>query len=106
VIAGLAFAVNESTANIGGGAAPGSMTRFCLSPNWIADAGDVLVGGRAVAPIVAGGTDAGSTSLTVPAGTAPGRYYLLVVADADGQVPEVYENNNGTWKQITVAPPW
>jgi hypothetical protein len=41
----------------------------------------------------------------VPVDLAPGTYYLGAIADADGLVPEI--NNNNTWNtvQITVAEP-
>jgi hypothetical protein len=43
-----------------------------------------------------GATNFGTTLVTIPQGTAPGWYYLIVKADADGAVGESSETNN-TW---------
>lgn len=45
------------------------------------------------------------TTLTVPAGTAAGSYYLLFVADYQNQVTESDEANNVTVVNFTVTPP-
>lgn len=43
-----------------------------------------------------------SATLTIPAGTPGGTYYILFVGDADGELTELDENNNITCEQITV----
>jgi subtilase family serine protease len=54
-------------------------------------------GAQGAIPILASGaTSAGSTSVTIPAGTAPGAYYILARADATGAVAESSETNNAT----------
>jgi subtilase family serine protease len=88
------FTVTESTQNQGTAAAGSTTTRFYLSTNFGLDASDVLIGTRTVAALAAGATDSASTVLTVPAGTAPGIYYIIAVADADGVVTEGNEGNN------------
>lgn len=92
--AGSTVTVNETTKNSGGGAAAASTTQFYLSTNLAFDPGDVLLGGRAVPALAGGATSAGSTVLTVPAGTAAGNYYLLAVADGTAVVVETSETNN------------
>jgi subtilase family serine protease len=91
---GVAFAVSDTTANQGGGTAGASTTRFYLSTNALFDSGDVLLGSRAVPSLAPGATSTGSTTLTVPAGTVVGTYYILIRADADGVVGETVEANN------------
>jgi subtilase family serine protease len=94
VTAGTAFSVTESTANQGGGPATVSATRYYLSTNTTFDAADLLLGTREVPPLAAGATNSATVSLTVPAGTSRATYYLIMVADAGGEIAEVYENNN------------
>ncbi|HEY7511454.1 MAG TPA: M36 family metallopeptidase, partial [Vicinamibacteria bacterium] len=58
--AGLALTVGDTTQNTGGGAAPASVTRFHLSANAILDAGDPVLGGRAVPALAPGAASSGS----------------------------------------------
>jgi subtilase family serine protease len=102
VAAGASFSVTDTTRNSGGGNAPASSTRYLLSTNGVPDAGDVVLGMRAVAALGPGATDTGTVTLSIPAGTAPGSYYLLAVADGDGGVAETNEGNNFTNRSITV----
>jgi trimeric autotransporter adhesin len=45
-----------------------------------------------------------STTVTIPAGTIPGGYYVVVRADADGAVAESLETNNTIARAIQVGP--
>jgi hypothetical protein len=45
-----------------------------------------------------------STSVTIPAGTTPGTWYLIGRADADNDVAEGLEINNTYWAAIQVTP--
>ena len=92
--AGSTITVNETTKNIGGGAAPASTTHYYLSTNFAFDPGDLLVGSRPVPALAAGSSSAASTLLTLPAGTTPGNYYLISVADGTATVVETSEVNN------------
>lgn len=69
--------------------APASRTRLYLSPDARLDVpGDVAVG-EAPVRALAGGTQAAVTrAVTIPAGTSPGRYWILVRANATNTVPE------------------
>ena len=81
--------------NAGGNASAPSTTRFYLSVNPSFDSGDVqLAGSRAVPSLAPGALNLGTTAITIPAGTAAGFYYVIAVADADGVVIEIQENNN------------
>jgi subtilase family serine protease len=94
VAVGTSATVNSAVLNQGGGAAPGTTTRFYLSVNLTVDAADVLVGSRTVAPLAAGQSDAGPASIAIPAGTTAGSYYLLAVADDGNAAAETSETNN------------
>ncbi len=102
--AGSTITVNETTGNLGGGSAPATTTRYYLSYNNVLDAGDAALGGRAVAPLAPGTSDAGSTSVVIPAGTASGFYYLFAKADGDGALAETTESNNLYAVVIQVTP--
>jgi subtilase family serine protease/subtilisin family serine protease len=98
------FAVTDTTQNAGGsGSAPATSTRYYLSINTLRDGGDVLLtGARAVAGLAGGGASSGTVTVTIPATTAVGPYYLLACADDTGQVPETNESNNCRASSTTV----
>jgi hypothetical protein len=100
--------LNDTTANAAGGLSAGaSTTSFYLSANATWEATDVLLTGRAVGALVAGGSSSASTGATIPANTAPGAWFLLARADSGGAVPESDETNNvrATPIQVGSAPP-
>ena len=105
--AGLTITVTDTTKNLTGGPAfPGtSNTKFWLSADAVLGGGDTLLGARPVPSLNAGIASAGSTSVVIPAGTAPGSYFLIANADGDGSVPESNENNNMRTKTLTVNGP-
>lgn len=104
VLAGTALSASDTTRNQGGAGAGASTTRFFLSRNAVLDAGDVTLGQRALGSLAAGGGSSGSSSLTIPANTTAGSYYLLVQADGAGGVAESSESNNVTGVALTVMP--
>jgi subtilase family serine protease len=101
--AGMPFTVTDTTTNQGGGGAPASSTRYYFSRDTLIDGTDVLLGARAVAALAPGASATGSMSLIVPAGTAPGNYYLLAKADGDDAILESQEGNNVYVASITVG---
>jgi hypothetical protein len=90
--------VNQGTA-----AAGASNLKYYLSSNNTYDAGDVLLATDAVAALNASASAAVSETVTIPAGTSPGTYYILFVADADAQVAETSETNNTGSAQLTIT---
>ncbi|HEX5635165.1 MAG TPA: CARDB domain-containing protein, partial [Gemmatimonadales bacterium] len=102
--AGLAITIAETTRNQSTSAAGASTTRFYLSSDWMLDASDVVLGSRAVPTLAAGASDAGSTTVTIPAGTATGTYYVFARADGDDAIAEIYENNNTASRTLRVGP--
>jgi subtilisin family serine protease/subtilase family serine protease len=106
VAAGSTISVTETVVNQGAGTAGASTSRFYLSPNYALDAGDaVLDGSRGVLAIAQGGSSSGTTAVTIPAGTAPGTYYLFVKSDADNGIAESQESNNTKYRIVTVVQP-
>ena len=103
VAASASFAVTDTTQNAGTGSAPASTTRYYLSTNTVRDAGDVLLSGvRAVPALGAGAGSTGSVTVTIPASTAVGPYFLLACADDTGAIPETNESNNCRASAATV----
>jgi subtilase family serine protease len=100
---GGAIVVNETTKNQGGGGAPASTTSFYLSANPTLDPSDVLLGSRAVTGLGPGASEAASTTLTIPASTLPGTYYVLGKADSEGAIAETLETNNVRLAWIRVS---
>jgi cephalosporin-C deacetylase-like acetyl esterase len=95
--------------NNGTATATSSKVKFYRSTDQSYDAGDVQIG--AAAGVTVTGLAAGATfavpaqSLTIPSGTAVGKYYIIVRADADLNITESNENNNtAATVQITVGP--
>jgi large repetitive protein len=101
---GSTITISDTTRNFGGGLADPSTTTFYLSNNSTLDGLDLVLGSRAVPAIAAGGSSFGSTSVTLPAGLAPGTYYLFARADAGGVVAESYETNNTNYTTIQITP--
>ena len=52
--------------------------------------------------LVAGGSQSYSRTLTIPAGTIPGNYYVGVITDVWGSVVESNESNNAAASAITI----
>jgi subtilase family serine protease len=102
--AGATITINETTRNAGGGSAGGSTTRYYLSNNTAVEAGDWLLGSRAVPGLSAAGASSQSMTVTLPSGVATGKYYLLAVADADNVVGETIETNNSGYLTVQLGP--
>jgi subtilisin family serine protease len=95
--------VSESVTNIGGGHAAASAVRYYLSKNYALDTTDILLSQtRTVDALAPDASSAGTTAVTIPAGTAAGLYYLLAQADGGSTVAESLENNNTHHRQFRV----
>ena len=86
-----------------------SRVQYYLSLDRVKNSGDrLLTGFRTVAPLAAHAVSTGTMSVTIPAGTTPGSYFLLACADDAGQVTESVETSNclaSTGKvTVTVGP--
>ena len=103
--AGSTVSVTDTTLNDGSGAAGASTTRFYLSGNASWDAADTPLNGVHSVPSLAAGTiDTSSTTLTIPAGSVTGTYYVIAKADADNAVGESKETNNTIARSIQIGP--
>jgi subtilase family serine protease len=103
ITAGVPIAIADVTANQGGGAAGPSTTRYFLSSDYSYSGSDVQLGARDVPSLAAGANSSGSATVTVPAGTAPGKYYLIAVSDSGATVPETVETNNTRLFAVSVV---
>jgi subtilase family serine protease len=92
--AGQSIVITDTTKNQGGGAADPSQTHFYLSADTTLDASDILLGSRSIPLLAGGASNAGSTTVTVPLGTATGSWYIIAKADGEGVVNETSEANN------------
>jgi subtilisin family serine protease len=104
VTAGNTTLVTETITNLGGNDAAPSVVRYYLSANNVTlDATDVVLAEtRAIGVLAPGATSTAQTPVTIPLGTTPGTYYLIVKADANGSVAESSETNNTHVRQVSV----
>jgi subtilase family serine protease len=103
--AGAAIVVSDTTTNQGGGDAPPSVTAFYLSTSSTGSTGDLLLDGSRAVPLLAAGTSSvGSTTVTIPAGTASGTFFIIAKADDGNTVFETSETNNSRSRSITIGP--
>jgi subtilase family serine protease len=101
---GTAIVVNDTTRNQGTSDVGASVTGFYLSANGALDASDIrLDGSRAVGALPAGASSSGATTVTIPAATASGTYYLLAKADVDGLLSETQETNNLSARSLQIG---
>jgi subtilase family serine protease len=103
-VPGTAISVTEKTKN-NAGPADVSTTHYYLSKNGTRDASDPELGTRLVPALGHGETSAATLSLTVPAGTPTGNYYVIARADGGGQLAESNESNNTRAASIRISPP-
>jgi hypothetical protein len=89
--------------NQGAASAGASSLKYYLSANNTYDVGDILLATDAVVALNASASASVSELVTIPAGTAPGTWYIIFVADANAQVAEVNEANNNGSAQLTVT---
>ena len=95
--------VSDVTNNSGPGNAGPSTIKFYFSTNGGSyDPEDIYLGSRAVPVLLAGASNSGGTSVTIPAGTPPNNH-IIAIADADNVVPEgSNETNNKGSKPIRI----
>ena len=91
-VRGTSFSVTDTVENRSSFNAVASRVQYYLSLDLVKNSGDrLLTGFRTVAPLVAHAVSTGTMSVTIPAGTTPGSYFLLACADDAGQVIESVE---------------
>jgi subtilase family serine protease len=102
-VSGASITINSTVKNLGAEVAPASTTRFYLSANTAFDAGDTLLGERAVPALAMNVSNAGAATVTLPSGVT-GRFYILAVADGVFAIAESTESNNVGARVITINP--
>ena len=102
--AGQSISVTDTAKNQGAGLSDPSLTQFYLSVNSAIDASDTLIGSRSVPALEAGATSSGSTTVTIPADTVTGLWYIIAKADGEGVVVETSETNNTYSRTIKIGP--
>jgi len=100
--AGATISVQDLTSDPSAVAVTQSTTGYYLSTDNHLDAGDILIGRRTVPALAAGGSSLASAQAVIPAGTVPGGYYILAVADYPKVIVESNESNNVNAFAITV----
>ena len=105
VVAGGSVTANCTIYNLSGAMANSSNVGYYLSTDAVLDAGDQLMGNTQGFALPVGQSSYRYGYLTVPAGTAPGNYYVLFAADYLGQVSESNESNNVSAVSLVVTPP-
>jgi uncharacterized delta-60 repeat protein len=101
---GATISVQDLTSDPSAVATPQSTTGYYLSTDNHLDAGDILIGRRMVPALAAGGSSLASAQAVILAGTVPGAYYILAVADYPKVIVESNESNNANGFPITVVP--
>jgi len=101
--AGVRITVSDTTKNQGGPAGA-TTTRFYLSTTPTLGPGAVQLGRRNIPSLAAGASSSGSTSVTIPLGTATGSYFIVAGADDGGVVAEAVETNNTLSRPIMIGP--
>ena len=92
---GSSFVVTDTVTNAGSAPAVASYVRYYLSADTVITPDDLLLtASRFVAALGPNGTSTGSRTLTVPAATPPGVYYVLACADDTQKNVESDESNN------------
>jgi len=102
--AGMTITVTDTTTNQGGSPVGPTTTKIYWSSNVTYDAGDTFLGARGVPGLAGGGSNSGSTNVTIPPGAATGTLYILAVADADNAAVETQEANNTLARTILIGP--
>ena len=93
--AGQQVAVDNTVKNTGSVPVSAFRVRLYLSTNeTLEDGTDVLLRTRTIAELPVGARSAKTNNVTIPPGTPPGTYYILVHADARDVLAEASESNN------------
>ncbi|GGG29882.1 CARDB domain-containing protein [Hymenobacter glacieicola] len=104
VAPGNVFTVSSYITNTGNAVATNATVGYYLSSNTVLDANDVLIGNSPGGSLSGNASSNRYASLTVPANTAVGTYYLLFVADYLNQETETNETNNVASATLRIVP--
>lgn len=82
--------------NVGKAKSTSTTVKFYLSKDKVKSTNDVLITTIDVPPVNSGSSYSKSISITIPVGTATGRYYIIACVDENNLIVESNENNNNT----------
>ena len=104
VAPGATLSLSNSVRNNGGVSAGSSTVGFHLSQDAVYGGADdiAFTTTRTVSSLAAAATNTASTTLTVPATTATGNYYVCATADSANTIAEGSETNNSACTATTV----
>ncbi|MFN0243836.1 MAG: CARDB domain-containing protein [Planctomycetota bacterium] len=94
VVAGTSISVSDTVKNQGGSSATDLQVAIYLSSDPTVEAGDRLLGFRTIGVLASGTSSSGGGTLTVPASTTAGTYYVGAWADDAASIVELSETNN------------
>lgn len=98
------LSVSVDVLNLGAvGSGLETRVKYYLSTDDTYDAGDTYLNWDGVPALASGATNPETANLRIPAGTAPGLYRILIVADETELVAETDEDNNVVALPITVG---
>ncbi|MEL7250563.1 MAG: CARDB domain-containing protein [Bacteroidota bacterium] len=103
VDAGSSFNISYRLRNIGTGYGGYTFTGCFLSTDATHSPNDVFLAGNFANGLLPGSASAVISSLTIPNGTSPGEYYIILQADYYDWREELNENNNYAAVRITVT---
>ncbi|ABS26527.1 CARDB domain-containing protein [Anaeromyxobacter sp. Fw109-5] len=92
-LTGRPVVVRNTVTSLGGGAGSFNVALY-LSPDATITASDRFLGNRAVPGLAPGGSSTADTTVTIPAATAHGSYFLGAIADGSNYVVEEDDTNN------------
>ena len=105
VLPGATIDIEDTTQNSGSvDATSVTVTRIYLSSDGRKDAGDIILDARTVPALAKKQSSTAVTSVTIPGGTALGRYFIIAAADDDTAIVETNERNLRS-RRITVTRP-
>jgi subtilase family serine protease len=105
VFAGVSVSISATLYNQGNTAASSSSVGYYLSTNSTLDGNDVLIGNSSAGSVSASYYSYIYGAATIPAGTTPGYYYVLFVADYLNQITETNKANNVNYATIQIVVP-
>lgn len=103
-VAGGSISATSQVYNLNGGTATSSNLGYYLSTDNILSTNDILLGSATGGALISGQSSTRYSTLTIPASTTAGSYYVLFAADYLNDVTESNETNNVTSVSITVQP--
>jgi len=101
-LTGGTYSIYNSVYNSGPVGAGSFPVQLRLSTNTTCTTGDTLIGSRTVPSLASLSLNSTQTSVTIPAGQAPGTYSLCQLVDPYDAVNEFDEGNNTTYESVVI----